>query len=157
MHLLRRHQMPDFVEDMSIVVPTDSTINKFSINYGREVRSLFVSVRLIEERDDSNTGPAKGIFDSGAQSVCISEDKAKHFEYPVVGHAVVNGATGTTKAEIVRGDFHIIFDNGELMVREAPMFSVPLPGDVDILIGQPIIKHFDFEIGKGFKRIDVKI
>lgn len=150
MHLFRRHSMPDFVEDVSTVVPADNQVHKLYIDYKKEVRSLFVKVRF-----GKDAGLHQGIFDSGAQSVCIQHDIS--IGLPVIGQAVVNGATGATHANIVKGSFHLVFDNGELTINDAPMFAVPLPGNVSFLIGQPVIKKFNFDIAKGFNRIDVAI
>ena len=119
------------------------------IDYKKTVRSLRVDV-------DADKGGYRGIFDTGAQSLCVHQGLPKSEGWIKVGESVVSGAIGSTTVGIYRCHFTLVFDDGaKVFVKSANCFEVPLPGETDVLVGQPIIKLFEFKVWKDFKGLTV--
>lgn len=124
---------------------------KLNLNYIKQMKSLNITVLA-----GKNKEPYSGIFDTGAQSVCIQQDLAKKLELEPIGHANVSGATGTAKASLYRFECYLRFDNGELYVNDIVAWGVHMPGDLKFLIGQPVISLMDFRV-EAFKNIQVRM
>lgn len=139
-----KHALPVFLEE------DKGKKLRFDIDYHHEVRSLGVRVKPT----NAQTSPVNGIFDTGAQSVCLKNGLPLKWGFTQVGEAHVSGATGSAPAKIWRGDLMLSFDNGRaLTFRKIVAWETALPGKTDALIGQPIIKLFDFEVWQDFKGV----
>ena len=125
----------------------------FEIDYLHEVRSLGVRVKPT----NAQTPPVNGIFDTGAQSVCLKTGLPLKWGFTQIGEANVSGATGSAVAKIWRGDLILKFDKKELTCRQVVAWETALPGKTDALIGQPIIKLFEFKVWQGFKGISARL
>ena len=160
-HDLREIPIPaHHVRDTAIASPYVKGHKKFSIDYKHEVRSLYVEARLMPSDDAQHPLPSKyihGIFDSGAQSVCVQKGLPAKYTWTKIGSADVAGATGTSKADIYKGSFELFFNEGCLQIHDAVVWECSLPGQTQILVGQPVIRLFDFKIAKGFNRIDLTL
>ena len=119
-----------------------------SIDYKKSLRSLHIPVG---GKSQSYTG----IFDTGAQSICVHAGIPEHEDWSKVGESVVSGAVGSEKVSVYRGGFDLKFDNSYIHVINANLIGVPLPGDTQFLIGQPLIKLFEFIVWKDFKGVSL--
>ena len=122
---------------------------KYEIDYTTTRRSLPVDV----QDADGHMPRVDGIFDTGAQSVCLKTGLPKKWGFTKVGHAKVMGATGQATAVIWRGGLMLHLNKDVLKFQNVVCWETNLPGMVDVLIGQPIIKLFEFKVWAGFKGV----
>ena len=118
--------------------------------YTSERRSLYIEVQ-------ANNGDKKqllnAIIDTGAQSVCVKKGVAEKLGYKKIGQSRIGGATGSETVGVYVGSFIVCFDDPtkNLYLTNVVFFEASLPGNTDMLIGQPIIKRFQLEVFEGFK------
>ena len=161
-HDYRVSTVPHYIEDTTNVEFHKSPKNKrkptvFKKDYHTEQRALYVPVDPHGVSQKRLTNPKRAIFDTGAMSVCVKEGIAKEFEWQKTGETVVSGAVGSSKADIYVGGLTLTFDEGEqLNLYGVPMIEAPLPGDVDFLLGQPIIKRFVFTVNN-FSSLEISM
>ena len=134
----------------SFVVAEGEEKKALTIDYGHTVADLFVDGMLLHS-NKADKMPIKAIFDTGAQSVCVRQHYADKMGWKQIGESVIGGAVGHQMVPIYRGNLSLTFDNGHLKLSQVVAWGAPLPGEIDVLIGQPVIKRFVFEVAKGFK------
>ena len=136
------------------VLPFFKTENETSlrIDYGRTVTDLFIEGQMLHS-NGADKMPVKAIFDTGAQSACVRASYAEKMGWQRVGHSVMGGVVGKTRVAIYRGSVALEFDNGQLSLKDLVAWGAPLPGEIDVLIGQPVIKRFGFDVAQGFSKV----
>ena len=120
--------------------------------YGEVVRSLKIPVEVGDNK-------LTGIFDTGAESIVFKKGLPEKLGFVRDNVEVkVGGATGTEEANTWTGDFDLIFDdNRKIHISKAFILEADLPGNVDVLVGQPVIRKFNsFEVAK-FKLVEVQL
>ena len=149
--------MRDFAIPGQYIVDADVT-GEGLIDYKTERKSLAVGVR-----DSDNHAPdINGIFDTGAQSVCFKIGYPARFGFTKIGRASVSGANGTAEADVWRGHFILqmfakkYYQPTLIECKNITIWETNLPKSVDVLIGQPIIKLFDFHVWAGFKGVTLE-
>ena len=149
--------MRDFPVPGQYVVDSDVT-GEGLIDYKTERSSL-----VVEVRDQYNHAPSiNGIFDTGAQSVCFKKGIPQRFSFAKIGRANVSGANGKAEADVWRGNFVFLLYEKKyyqptlIQCKNITVWETNLPGSVDVLIGQPIIKLFDFHVWPGFKGVTLE-
>lgn len=158
--ILREKPIPEVYthkQDSDLVGKSYNKTGKTYVKtYPYPVRSLYVDVvlnpnerkRMIVQGDGVD---ADGIFDTGAQSVCVKKSFAEKMRWSKVGSAKVSGAVSTTEADIYLGDITIKFDDGDnFRVKGIHVWGVDMPGEINVLVGQPIISLGRFVVRKGF-------
>ena len=122
----------------------------FELDYGKVVPKLSIRVKF-------NDILLSGIFDTGAESVCVKKPYVEGLKK--LGHVESRGATGSEQSGIYMSKrLRLYFDGGRhLEFRNLPVLALDLPGNVDILVGQPVIKRFSSFDVRGFKKLVVKL
>lgn len=139
-------------ENVKVEASSDKVLHtKFVLNYGEVVPKLGVKVKLI----GSPMSSISGIFDTGAESLCIKEDFVPKGARRVC-RTTVCGATGAENADIFNLSFSLLFDGKRSVTfKNMPVIACHLPGDVNFLVGQPVIKLFDSFNVFSFKRVEI--
>lgn len=158
-HVLKALAIPDHIQ--KDVVPKfyfeDSVEQEYKKDYKRSVNSLYIGVSLRDVKGDAHTRGElinlKGIFDTGAQSVCVDVEHANRMDWPVVGHARVSGATASEDVPVFKGSLSIHFDGADVLVQNVLVWGARMPGDIDVLVGKPIIALKKFLVKQGFKGV----
>ena len=123
------------------------------IDYQHECRSLAVDV--LNSHIEKGWPSINGIFDTGAQSVCLKTGIPSRWGFTNMGHAKVSGANGTASANVWRGDIKIDV-SGIILLKNVVVWETNLPGSIEALIGQPVIKLFEFKVWAGFKGVTLE-
>ena len=123
--------------------------------YKNSVKSLYIDV-VGAPWDSKRSDSLKlmGIFDTGAQSVCVKRGKPRALGWNRVGSASINGAVSSMTADIYEAKLSIKFDNNSIGFSGLHVWESPLPGDIDVLIGYPIISKGKLIVGEGFKSVN---
>ena len=162
---LRQHVLPTHFRDDLMQVHYPKSPNIFGIAYGKEMKSLPIRVDFIKSGVNSlQNEPTKdeklalrGIIDTGAQSICARHDACWKMGFEKIGYTHVSGANTSSKVTVYRGDFRLAFQAPVgcdfIHVFQANILETNLPGDIDVLIGQPVLKRFDLKIKSEFRGV----
>ena len=123
------------------------------IDYRRSCRQLDVPV--FSAHIEHGMPSIRGIFDTGASSVCLKTGIPERWGMTSHGKVRVQGANGTAEATVWRGDIKLAVGK-IILVQNICVWETHLPGTVDALIGQPIIKLFKFIVWPGFRGVTLK-
>lgn len=136
------------------VILADNRPATYRITYSAPVPSLYVGVK-----DGALKHPMiHGIFDTGAQGVCLRTGLPKKWGFEKIGETKVSGAVSSTAVGIYTGSLSLCLGSDKTLRFDSVVaWESPLPGDVEALIGQPIIKLFNFEVVKGFTCVVLKV
>lgn len=143
-----------YYEDVETVVSSDNIKHtSFSINYKKVVPKLSVMVQTFV---DGQPVSFAGIFDTGAESLCVKKSMVPK-DLLKLGTVKISGATGAEDAIIYEMHFNLKFDGGRsITFNNMPVVATDLPGNVDFLVGQPVIKLFDSFNVSNFSVLDVE-
>ena len=126
------------------------TTSGFELDYVKVVPKLAIKVKF-------NDILLSGIFDTGAESVCVKKGYVQGL--PRLGSVESSGATGSETSGIYMAKKLRLFfdDNRHLEFRNLPVVALDLPGNTDVLVGQPVIKKFSSFDVRGFRKLVVKL
>lgn len=123
----------------------------FCLDYGKVVPKLSVTVAVGSSR-------LHGIFDTGAESIVFKKGLPEKLGFERVPREVkVTGATGSEEAWLWRGSFDLLFDDERKVHVTEVILEADLPGDVEVLVGQPVIKNFSHFTVDAFKKVRIDI
>ena len=124
----------------------------FRLDYGKVVRKLSINV-------ETKMHKCFGIFDTGAESIVFKKGLPERFGFRKTGSDVrVSGATGSEEAPGWIGSFDLIFDDErKIHIKDVFILEADLPGNTDVLLGQPIISEFRNFCVCGFSKVEIDL
>ena len=161
-HDYRVATLPHYIRDEVFIEKVSGDPKKkapkvFTKTYTNQVRALYIGLEAHGLADKPHDNQKQAIFDTGAMSICVKDGLPKLYKWQKIGSTSIGGATGTAEADVYSGGFSLHFDGqDQLQFYNVPLIEAPLPGDVDFLIGQPIIKRFKFTVDN-FKSLEISV
>lgn len=91
----------------------------------------------------------RAIIDTGAQSICLRDTQCQKLGLKKFGEVSTMGANSRGAANLYKGNLSLF--QGKAIFKNVTVVGLPLPSNVDALIGWPVFKFMVLHLDEGQK------